>query len=252
MSKQRPKSRYAWSIAVGLLVALLVLGLRFALPIYQRMRAIEAIERTGAGVEIHWLPNYYWGDSFETRGWRRTWWQQFIPARIAPALANVTHVGVPYPLISMPHDREPPAREAAPGWIAQLRYLPEVESLDLSGTSITDSDLSALPDLPGLQRLDLSGTAVTGPGLRHLGRAPLLRTIVLAETPVSDEAISYLVSLAELERVVLDGTRITDAGLSHLARLPKLRELSVSNTQVTTEGLEELRKMNPRIEISDD
>lgn len=247
MSQPRPKTRYARWIAAGLLLSLLILALRCALPIYRRKQAIWAIEQFGAGVATDWR-----------RGvgpW--PWWHRFVPWQIGPALANVTGVGLGRPQ-STPQGtydldgQRQRARSRAAEWLPLVRAFPELTALYLDGADVHDKDLAVLSELLCLQRLNLSGTQVHGPGLEFLARSTRLKSLYLDGTAIDDEGLAYLSALPDLEVLSLDRTAITDAGLKHLATLPKLRELSVSNTQVTAEGVEELRRLNPRIEVSDD
>jgi hypothetical protein len=127
MSKRRPRSRYAGWISAALLIALLILGMRAALPVYQRMRAIEAIERAGGWVDTDLA-------SFQQR-----WWRRFIPSGLARALAGTTHITIARSRegVTVGHGGldDLLARERISGrhvrdWTPHLRSLSEVKSLD--------------------------------------------------------------------------------------------------------------------------
>ncbi|GEM_PF-848663 len=95
-----------------------------------------------------------------------------------------------------------------------------VQNLDLSGTKVTDSDLTLL-DGAWIRNLDLSDTDIT-----HLGSVPFARADGLIALDLSN-------------------TEIGDADLECLSELRKLDHLSVRNTRVTPGGVEKLKQALP-------
>jgi hypothetical protein len=89
------------------------------------------------------------------------------------------------------------AESSADDDLAQLSQwpgLPEVSSLDLEGTNVTDTGLEHLKELPRLRYLDLSRTKISDAGLRHLKGVTTLKTITLKDLNelLSDEAVAEL------------------------------------------------------------
>jgi len=118
--------------------------------------------------------------------------------------------------------------------------LRQLQTLDLSGTKITDAGLEHLKDLPQLQTLDLSGTKVTDAGLERLQGLRQLQELGLSGTEVTDAGLEHLRGLPELEKLCFWAT---GAGLKHLSGLPRLRELDLGGTKVTDAGLEHLKDL---------
>lgn len=112
-----------------------------------------------------------------------------------------------------------------------------VYSVKLRGTHVTDAELEHIKGLPQLQSLDLWGTQVTDAGLEEqLKGLKQLRRLGLAFAKVTDAGLERLKGLAQLGRLDLRGTQVTDAGLKHLRGLTQLRTLRLSQTQVSDEG----------------
>ncbi len=93
---------------------------------------------------------------------------------------------------------------------------PNIISLELSGTDVTDSDLAALSRFPNLTSVDLSRTAVTGSSLEALANLPFLTRINLYGTRVDDSALDVLAAFPALEGVYLWNTNVTDEGVARL------------------------------------
>ena len=103
---------------------------------------------------------------------------------------------------------------------------PHIAWLDLSASTVSDSDLAVLGELPHMTRLDLSGTGIDGAGL------------------------SSITDLEFLEYVNLYDTRMSDDALEHLAAVPTLTAVYLWQTAVTPEGVLELRNAIPEARIN--
>jgi hypothetical protein len=131
--------------------------------------------------------------------------------------------------------------------LARFPKMPQLEDLDLSGSSISDEGLIHLSecDLRMLDFLDLSNTAIRGPGFVHLGATPLSR-LDLSGSEITDDGLRYLGGLERLEMLWLNGTAITDRAVPHLLSVASLEEVDVSDTAVTDAGLRRLLE-HPRL-----
>lgn len=105
------------------------------------------------------------------------------------------------------------------------------------------------PVLPELVSVDLSATLITDKSVALLGAAKQLRQLRLAETGVTDSAIDPLLKLAALESLNLYGTKVTDSGVLKLAAMPGLKRLYLWQTAVTPEGVKSLQEKLPDCEI---
>lgn len=100
--------------------------------------------------------------------------------------------------------------------------LQEVQSLDLSNTSI--SDISPIKELENLRELNISNTAVKD--VSEVTNLTKLRRLNISNTQVKD--ISKLKDLRSLDVLVIDSLEITD--LSVLLEFRNLLVLSIKNT----------------------
>ncbi|MDB5339804.1 MAG: serine/threonine protein kinase [Planctomycetaceae bacterium] len=120
----------------------------------------------------------------------------------------------------------------------------EIFRVNLSGSSVTDADLSVLEPLTTLVLVDVARTKITDKGLRSIARLTGLTAFNAGETEISDDGLKLLDGLRDLKTLDLRGTRVTDAGLEHLARTHSLTSLMLGENQVTTDaGLQHLTQM---------
>lgn len=138
-------------------------------------------------------------------------------------------------------------------WLEDLQRLPDLQSLVLTRTGITDAQLAELPVWPGLRRIVLTGNPVTDAGLGHLRKYVHLRELVLSFTHLTDPGLKELLCWRELEGLWLNGTQISDAGVSQLASLRQLRKLGLRETAITDVGLQSLATVQTleELDVSD-
>ncbi|MBI1375101.1 MAG: hypothetical protein GC159_20475 [Phycisphaera sp.] len=109
---------------------------------------------------------------------------------------------------------------------AQLAALaPDVTSLDLSGSAVTDAQLGDVATHSTIKSLNLSGTGITDQGLSHLS------------------------GMTQLDYLDLRGTQITDAGVAQLQTLTNLSYLMLANTAVTPKTAYRLKGAIPNTNI---
>jgi hypothetical protein len=131
-----------------------------------------------------------------------------------------------------------------PEGLKKLAKLKRLQTLNLSGTPVTDEVLESLAELESLQRLGLADTRVTNRGLEALARFHELQELNLTKTRVTDQGMEALVHLHNLQGLNLARTQVTDKGLEALARLKDLRGLDLDESSVTDEGLKHLRVLD--------
>lgn len=121
----------------------------------------------------------------------------------------------------------------------------KVTSVVVEGRAATDADLALfLAGFPQIEQLDVSSTSVSDSGLTLVGGLPSLFRLCARHTRVTDAGVAAIANCPQLANVDLDGTQITDAALADLARLPRLNQLRVSQTQLSDAGLAHLSGSN--------
>jgi internalin A len=133
--------------------------------------------------------------------------------------------------------------------LAHLERLEKLNVLHLGGTKITDNGLAHLQRLTKIEELWLLDTRVTDAGLMHLKGMENLKDLALNNTQVTDAGLEQLQAFKNLETLQLDGTKVTDAGLVHLLGLTKLKWLGLRRTKVTDSGVAVLQKALPDLKI---
>ena len=125
-----------------------------------------------------------------------------------------------------------------------LRFLTDLEILDLSRNPFGDAGLARLAKLHRLRVLQLDRTQVSDAGMESLKGLKDLRDLDLSETLVTDKGLQILKRAPSLERLQLRGLQITDKGLRHLRGLRTLRTLILGETRITGAGLDELTSLS--------
>ena len=125
-----------------------------------------------------------------------------------------------------------------------------LENIDLSYTDATDEDLHWITlRFPNLISLDLRGTYITDTGLGHITGMSYLTSLNLRNWDITEAEFAYaagpdvqtrLAGLSHLTSLSLRSTQVTDAGLAQLARLKHLTSLDLEDTRVTDAGLRQL------------
>jgi len=123
--------------------------------------------------------------------------------------------------------------------LARLTYLPSLKELNLDSCSCGDWSIVHLADnnvVPNLTSLDLADTKLTDAGMAHLPKFEKLAKLSLFYCNISNEGLRHLSSMASLEVLNLDSLDIGDEGLLHLQKLTRLRSLDLFSGRVTDVG----------------
>jgi len=153
--------------------------------------------------------------------------------------------------------------QVAPDIAAALATLPELHTLHLGDSTITDTVMHALAPLaPRLRsfsvwnapltseacvtlarmtRLDHLCVPTNAAGLRTLAPLTALECLLATSPEIDDAAVRELRPFTNLARLSLGGpNEITDACIEHFAALPNLRLLNLTRTAITPAGIDRL------------
>ena len=103
--------------------------------------------------------------------------------------------------------------------------------------------------MPNLESLLLPRTLITDQGVAHLDKATKLRELNLSNPRLTSAVIALLMALHELVTAALSTTQITDPDVDRLAELPNLRTLYIGATRVSNDAVRRLWDKSPRIKI---
>jgi Leucine-rich repeat (LRR) protein len=106
----------------------------------------------------------------------------------------------------------------------------DLVEFNLTGTGFADDDLaqlSAWPASPNLYSLNLTGTKVTDAGIRHLKKLSHVTELDLSHTQISDTGLDDLKKVTTLKHLKLRGLneRLSDAAAADLKRALPMLEL---------------------------
>jgi hypothetical protein len=109
--------------------------------------------------------------------------------------------------------------------LANLRFCPRLERVDLMGSQCGDGAIEALQGKLALHTLQ-TGQLVTDDGLRRLEHFSALKRLLL-DGPFTNDGLATLATLEQLIEIDLfwHATQITSAGFAHLIKLPNLESI---------------------------
>lgn len=114
----------------------------------------------------------------------------------------------------------------------------QAETLNLSGTQVTDSGVSGMGSCATLKRLNLSGSKVTDAVGSILGKCQALLHLDLSDTAFGDKGMSQLAGLTNLDELSIARTQVSDAGLQAAGIWQQLEYLNVARSGVGGEFLD--------------
>lgn len=128
--------------------------------------------------------------------------------------------------------------------LRKLAQLPDLATLDLSLTRITDQGMQELKNATSIVELNLRfAEYVTDEGLAAIKGWKKLKRLDVHGTKISDTALEHISGIVTLESVNIGSAMITDVGLERLTSLPNLRELTIGGNELGDAGLQALRQL---------
>ncbi|KAL7520561.1 hypothetical protein ACHAWX_005281 [Stephanocyclus meneghinianus] len=129
--------------------------------------------------------------------------------------------------------------------LSRLSSLPMLEELNLDSCPIGDWTIAHLADnnvIPNITSLDLADTDLSDIGMMKLAQFKRMKKLSLFYCNVSNAGLRHLASMTNLEVLNLDSREIDDNGLKHLRALP-LKSLDIFSGRVTDLGCTYLSKI---------
>eukprot|EP00533_Pseudo-nitzschia_delicatissima_P003298 CAMPEP_0116094606 /NCGR_PEP_ID=MMETSP0327-20121206/9223_1 /TAXON_ID=44447 /ORGANISM="Pseudo-nitzschia delicatissima, Strain B596" /LENGTH=869 /DNA_ID=CAMNT_0003586225 /DNA_START=108 /DNA_END=2717 /DNA_ORIENTATION=- len=123
--------------------------------------------------------------------------------------------------------------------LSRLTDLPALEELNFDSCPISDWSISHLADnnvVPNLVSLDLADTDLSDLGMKKISKFKKLKRLSLFYCNLSNSSLKHLSSLSDLEVLNLDSRDIGDTGLFHLRCLKNLKSLDIFSGRVTDYG----------------
>jgi len=123
--------------------------------------------------------------------------------------------------------------------LARLTDLPALEELNFDSCPISDWSISHLAEnnvVPNLMSLDLADTDLSDLGMMKISKFKKLKRLSLFYCNLSNSSLKHLSSLSDLEVLNLDSRDIGDSGLFHLRSLKNLKSLDIFSGRVTDYG----------------
>ncbi len=179
-----PRVRVSLRALMGVVLVLGVLLGWYVRSVRIQREAVAAIRRAGGSFAYDWQWGHRKSDIIIYTGKPRapSWLASIVPADY---VANVVLVD----LVPRGANCPDPADDETLAHVGRLGHL---ESLELSGTAITDAGLAHLKGLTGLRRLTLDRTLVSNAGLAHLEGMTSLTSLNISGSRITDEGILAL------------------------------------------------------------
>mmetsp|Transcript_24385 Transcript_24385/g.38269 ORF Transcript_24385/g.38269 Transcript_24385/m.38269 type:complete len:969 (+) Transcript_24385:327-3233(+) len=129
--------------------------------------------------------------------------------------------------------------------LSRLKHLPMLEELNLDSCLIGDWGVAHLADnnvVPNLTSLDLADTDISDFAMQKIAQFEHLKNLSLFYCNISNAGLRHLSSMKKLEVLNLDSREIGDDGLRYLRHLP-LKALDLFSGRVTDLGCAYLSKI---------
>lgn len=130
--------------------------------------------------------------------------------------------------------------------LSRLTSLPMLEELNLDSCPVGDWALAHLADnnvVPNLVSLDLADTDISDHGIVHLPKFRKMTKLSLFYCNITNAGLRHLANMTSLEVLNLDSRDIGDEGLYHLSGLTRLRSLDIFSGRITDQGCVHLSKI---------
>jgi hypothetical protein len=119
-------------------------------------------------------------------------------------------------------------------FLDNVRWFPEIKSLTLSSTDLTDEGMKAVLKMPNLESFWLlhhyppeHPCLITDEGMKALAQCTALRELRIVGTKLTDIGVEHLSRLPDLRRIYMEATYITPNSLRYLVSMPHLEEISI-------------------------
>ncbi|TWU31350.1 Leucine Rich repeats (2 copies) [Novipirellula artificiosorum] len=130
-----------------------------------------------------------------------------------------------------------------------LKYMKELREIQLGG-QLDEQTLEILTGLPELESVRLGETSLTEKGLQSLGKLTKLRVLGLGYCTITGDGLKYLGSCSDLEVMTLVSATVED--LSGLQALSNLRFLDIINTLAPRNQVAAIQRALPECKIISD
>ena len=121
--------------------------------------------------------------------------------------------------------------------LERLHRLPNLVTVQLLNTAVTDQGVKHIAKVSRLYRLTFFSTKISDSQLRHLKAISTLHTLQIIRTNLDGSGLEHVQELPSLRKLYLDGTDTNDAALQHVGRMSRLECLSLDETKITSRGL---------------
>lgn len=133
--------------------------------------------------------------------------------------------------------------------LIHLRGLPQLRAFGLQHGIVDGAGLASVVELQNLEILGLYGCTLPSDAYAKIGNMPRIQELYLSKTSITDSDLTHLSKLQNLRRLYLDDTGVTIAGLIQLKTLGQLETLSLVGTQLTENDVRQLQEALPKCEL---
>ncbi len=194
-----------------------------------------------------------------TAFWAQVEWKSILPSWIDPDAPSDPTPDVECPAghltafmrVSSVILDERAVRPISHDELSILADLPHLGALRILGFSdqFGDDGLAILKSLPQLTTLDLSGTNVSDRDIDRVLVLPQLQELELNRSDLTDEIVSRLAALKDLRKLVItDNPKVTDA-TAVIEGFPSLEEFWIEGTSISPAAIARLKRSRPRLDI---
>ena len=135
------------------------------------------------------------------------------------------------------------------GGMLTVARLASLRELNIGYNDLTDDGLRYVASLTGLKSLSLEKLDVTADGLRHVAHLTGLESLCLNGLDIGDKELALFGGLSGLKRLEIDNTGVTDASLDLIKGFAELEHLRAFDSRITRDGFDALQAAFPDLYI---
>lgn len=129
-----------------------------------------------------------------------------------------------------------------------LRHCTNLETITTRDADFGDAALKHII-APNMRSLYIYETGISDDGMVYLKKLVSLERLGISRTKITDAGLAHIAALPNLQYLSANSTAITDAGIESIKKMANLTTLEVNRTAITKKGVAEIQFALPNCNV---